>query len=801
MRLRLYLIVVIFSCAWLNACGSPEERATAHLEKGRELFEQEDYLTARIEALNAAQLEPRNVDVRFLLADIEEKDGNFGQVVGHLLVAIDSDPSNVKARTRLGTYFILARSADQAEEQVNEAMKLEPGNPEVRLLNARLLFLRGDRKEALEETEAALEIDPGYIDAIIFHSGINMSVGQIETALANIDENIAKAEGDDARQLRQFRVLLLRYADRLDEAATDLISLIEDYPDSRDYAVGLAQIYIAQGKIDAAEEILRGVVDQDPDNPELRIAFARFIGEQRGAEASAETLKIFIAEQPDSAVLNFALAQVYESTDRVDDAYDLYLKVESLAAGSEASFAAQNRRAVIKISQNELEEARKIVGRILSLQSENADALMIRAAFLFTDKEYESAIADLRTVLRENPQSERALFLLARSHARSGNTELARGVYRQVLEINPGNAEASNELANLLALRGDADLAEEVLRELLEINPDDSQSSSNLIQALLLQGDVEAAEIEARNLLEIEEKTGLAEFQLGRVLQARESTEEALAAYQQAREKNPTATEPLQGLAQILVTNGRANEAIAILQSQLEEYPDHSDAKLLLSSVYASQEQKETAEELLEEIIAENPQEVRAYAFLGALYPEDPATRIVAYERGYKANPANVSMGLVLGTQYELSGRYEDAISLYEGLMKVNPDNEVAINNLAALLLDRRTDQESLTRALELAKRFENSDSPALADTLGWAYYRNSEYRKAIPFLEDSVAGAKDIPLLRYHLGMAYFRNQNTIRAREELEKSIELAQGDFTGIEEARSTLDEIPDTFELDN
>ena len=793
MHSRFFLLAVILACAWLTACGSPEERASAHLERGRELYEQGEYLTARIEALNAAQLEPRNVDVRFLLADIEEQDGNFAQAVGHLLVAIDSDPNHVRARTRLGTYYVLGGAAEQAAQQVEAALELDPDSPEVRLLNSRLLYLREDREEALAEVERALEIDPDYIDAIIFRSGINMSIGRMDTALSELDERIANAEVEDVRQMRQFRVLLLRYAERLDDAAAELQSLREDFPDVRDYDVGLAQIFVAQGKIDEAEVILREVVDSDPDSAELRIAFSRFVAEQRGTEAAMKVLEEFIEEKPDSAIMIFALARIHEANRDLDKAYAMYERVEELARGSEASFAAMNRRAVIKIAEDDTEEARRIVNRILSQQAENSDALMVRAAFLFIDKEYDGAIADLRTILRTDPRSERALFLLARAHARSGNTELARGVYRQVLEVNPANSDASNELANLLARRGDVDLAEEVLRDQLAIDPDDATSSSNLIQALLLQGDVDAAEIEARNLLEIEETTGL--------LQARQSVEESIAAYQQARKKNPTATEPLQGLAQVLVNNGRADEAIAILQEQLENYPEHVGAKLLLSSVYASQEEKDTAEQILEEIITEYPQEVRAYAFLGALYPDDPAARIVAYERGYTANPGNVTMGLVLGTQYELSGRYEDAISLYEELIEANPDNDVAINNLAALLLDRRTDPESFARALELAKRFENADAPALIDTLGWAYYRNGEYRKAIPYLEDSVAGAQDVALLHYHLGMAYYHSQNTIRAREELERSIDLAAADFPGIEEARATLESIPESFEIED
>jgi len=800
-RLNLFLLVLVMSCVSLNACGSAEDRAAAHQQKAQELFEQEDYTTARIEALNAAQLEPRNVAVRFLLADIEEKEGNFGQAVGHLLVAIDADPEDVRARVKLGTYFVLGRAADQAQEHIDAALALAPDDPEVRLLNARLLYLRDQRNEALAEVEAALETDPQFIDAIIFQSGINMSIGKMELALEDIDKSIEEAEGaEDAQKLRQFRVLLLRYANRLDEAAIELIALREDFPENRDYAVGLAQIYVAQSKIDEAEAILRQIIDDEPDNPELRIAFARFVADQRGIEASIKTLQSFIDEQPDSAILNFALARLYEATERSDEAYQLYLEVESLAAGSEASFSSQNRRAVIKISQNELDEARTIVNRILSQDVENADALMVRAAFFFTDQEYDSAIADLRTVLRSDPTSERALFLLARCHVRAGNTELARGVYRQVLEINPANSAASNELADLLARRGDIKLAEEVLREQLEAAPQDRQSSANLIQALLLQGEVEAAEIEARNLLELEDTTGLAEFQLGRVLQARQSGEEAIAAYRRALEKSPTATEPLQGLVQVLVTGGRSDEAIEVLNAQIEKYPSQTSAKLLRASVYASQNDRETAVNLLEEVIAETPDEVRTYALLGSLYPDDPAARIVAYERGYKAIPDNVAMGLVLGTQYEMSGRYEDAISLYEGLVEANPDNEVAINNLAALLLDRRTDAESLTTALEMAKRFENSDSAALADTLGWAYYRNGDYRKAIPFLDKAVSAADEVPLLHYHLGMAYFRSQNPIRAREELEQAIDLAQGDFPGIEEARNTLNELPETFELE-
>jgi len=82
-------------------------------------------------------------------------------------------------------------------------------------------------------------------------------------------------------------------------------------------------------------------------------------------------------------------------------------------------------------------------------------------------------------------------------------------------------------------------MAEEVLREQLAAAPEDRRAASSLIQALLLQGDVEGAETQARTMLDFGDDTGLAEFQLGRVLQAKKASQQAMDAYKAALEKSP----------------------------------------------------------------------------------------------------------------------------------------------------------------------------------------------------------------------------------------------------------------------
>ena len=105
-------------------------------------------------------------------------------------------------------------------------------------------------------------------------------------------------------------------------------------------------------------------------------------------------------------------------------------------------------------------------------------------------------------------------------------------------------------------------------------------------------------------------------------------------------------------------------------------------------------------------------------------------------------------------------------------------------------MLDQHTDSESFDRALELAKRFAQRTEPALVDTLGWAYYRTGDYANAVRYLEIATSGGKQLAQLRYHLGMAYLKQNNPLRAREELEASLELAETEFIGIEDARAAL-----------
>ena len=282
-----------------------------------------------------------------------------------------------------------------------------------------------------------------------------------------------------------------------------------------------------------------------------------------------------------------------------------------------------------------------------------------------------------------------------------------------------------------------------------------------------------------------------------RVLQAKDSPDEAIAAYKATLAENPRATAALQGLAAVLVQNGRSQEALDYLEQFRRDNPELAlEARFLEGGVHGVLGNVSEAREAYEDIIEQQPRAVRAWIALASLERDASETRIQTLKRAYEAVPDSAQLGLLLASAYEMTGRWDRAIDVYEELVPANADNTIARNNLAALLLDHRDDQASYARALELTEGLGETDQPAFLDTVGWAYYRNGDYTNAVRYLERAVAGAGEVPILRYHLGMAYAANNNTFGARQELSRAIDDAQSDFMGIEEARSKLAELSDS-----
>jgi putative PEP-CTERM system TPR-repeat lipoprotein len=129
--------------------------------------------------------------------------------------------------------------------------------------------------------------------------------------------------------------------------------------------------------------------------------------------------------------------------------------------------------------------------------------------------------------------------------------------------------------------------------------------------------------------------------------------------------------------------------------------------------------------------------------------PDDPVVRLYAADASLR------------------SGNYKRAIEHYERLLQRQPENIVALNNLAWCY-----QQVKDPRAVATAERAYKlkPDNPAVADTLGWMLVEQGNVRRGVELLREAAKRAPKAAEVRYHYAQALVRNGDRGEARKELE-------------------------------
>jgi Flp pilus assembly protein TadD len=109
------------------------------------------------------------------------------------------------------------------------------------------------------------------------------------------------------------------------------------------------------------------------------------------------------------------------------------------------------------------------------------------------------------------------------------------------------------------------------------------------------------------------------------------------------------------------------------------------------------------------------------------------------------------------GTALERMGKWSLAEADLQEALKLRPDEPELLNYLGYSWIDRG---EHLKEGLAMVQKAVASDprSGAMIDSLGWAYYRLGDYKKAVENLEQAVELEAGDPEINNHLGDAYWK-------------------------------------------
>jgi tetratricopeptide (TPR) repeat protein len=347
--------------------------------------------------------------------------------------------------------------------------------------------------------------------------------------------------------------------------------------------------------------------------------------------------------------------------------------------------------------------------------------------------------------------------------------------------------------ARLHLLQKDAKAALQDVDVLLAEQPDNLAALTVKSDALAALGDQAALEPVLAKIKAVAPEESDSHFRMGRLYRAQQKYDEAIREYETALEyAAPQAKAQL--LTEIVNTElalGKPEAAKARLSAILQKEPDYPAANDLLGVVYLQEKKFTEAEAAFAKQLEISPKSAVVYNQLAVarLAQDNSAGAIATFEDGLKVLPDDPQLLLGLAGVYERKKDYDQALQLYEKVLAKNPDNLIAINNVAALLADHKSDEASLKRAKELATRLADAEQPALRDTLGWVNYRLGDYDAAVSLLQGVVDKAPEVAIFQYHLGMALYQQGDKAGAKTHLSKAIEL--GEFEGSAEAKQVLE----------
>ena len=794
-KLSCPLLTIVLGLAVLSAagCGGAESRKAKHLGKGQAYLAAGNFDKARVEFQNALQIAPKDAEARLEMGIVDEKLGNPREAAQFYQGVIDVGPENIEARTRLARLYLFSGAPDRAFDLIKPVLEKNPADARLLTVHAAIRVQQKDLAGARADAERAVQLAPANEDAVAVLAGVYRSQGDVAKAQTLLEQSVQRIPG--TVDLRLILTQIYAEESRPADVEAQLLKIVELKPTEKSHRLRLAQFYAQSNQTDAAEHTLRQAVKDLPAERDLKLSLVTFLAARRSRAIAEKELQGMIAAAPKDSELRFALASFYQGGNEPAKAEAIYQGVIDKDKLDPPGLTARDRLAAMRLQANDVPGALALVNAVLAKSPRDDDALLIRGSIALAKKDPRSAIADLRAVLRDQPNAVGVLRSLARAHLANGEPAVAEETLRHAVEANPQNPVLQLEFAQFLAQMGKTEQAKTIIGELVKQKPDSFEALDAQFRIALTTNDLATAKSAAAAIVGLRPKLGVGYMYQGMVAEADKHNEEALRLYSNAADLQPNAAEPLEAVVRLLVSSNRVPEAIKRLDEVSAKYPDASFALTIKGELLLRTGRIADAKDAFKQAIARTPKWWAPYGGLAnsqLAAKEDPAEAIATLKNAKSVVDQTEQLSEQLASLFESQGKTDEAIREYDDIIRRYPQSEVAANNLAMLLATYKKDPASLDRAKDLSARFATSPNPSYLDTYGWVLFKRGDAADSVPVLTRVVAKVPDAVLARYHLGMAQSLAGDNSDARDNLQRVVNSG-AKFSGMDDAKATLDKL--------
>ncbi len=786
-------IIIVLVAVALVACEGPRERKAKYRMRAQEYLEAGNYQKARVALRIVLKIDPKDADAYLLFAQVEEKEKNWRNAVSLYQEVVQIAPDHTSALITLAKYYLEARLTEQVVSTVDKVLAKDPQHPQANALKIAVLAVEGQLSDAMTKAEALRSQFPTETDVAVLLATLYGQQQRYHDAEATLQRAL-EAHPKDMDLLNNLNTILVQ-ADDMAGAETVARRMIETEPTLFDHRLRLARLFETRGAHEEAEAVLREAIALDTNSEERRLLLADFLSTRKNHGAAEQALQEAGTQLPHSTRIQFGLAELYIKRGQDIKAREQYASLVKGYGEKPAGLEAKVKLAELDLIAGKQVEAERQVQEVLKENPRSSDGLILSGRMALARKNGKEAVQAFQTVLRDQPEIAKVHVLLGQAYLVTGGNSLAKESFERAMTLHPGQIDARRSLAALESQSGRHQQARARLDDLLKQRPDDVAVLELLFNLDLATKNWLEAEHKLNRLRAVSKDSVVAFMAEGRLRQAQGQLDKASAAYECATALLPNDPEPLLSLVKLDVAQSHADRARTRLDTLIATRPDHLFAHGLLGEVLALTGHPQEADAQFREASRVNPKWTTPWLDWGGLWlaQKQPDRAIQVIQAGLKANPDSEELQMLLASAYSTQGQIDDAITAYDGAMRLNPLNMLAANNLAVLLVDYKRDPQNLQKAFELSRNFEKDvPHPLFLDTLGWVRFKMGQQEEGVRLMKDAVAKSPEVPMLNYHLGMAFYQSGNTAEARAYLSKALKSAEA-FQGRQEAEQILSQV--------
>ena len=555
------------------------------------------------------------------------------------------------------------------------------------------------------------------------------------------------------------------------------LDFLETDKNARDVYDALLRMYVAAHRSQDAERILIRKVNANPTENSYLLQLASFYAGEHQKQGMDQAIEKFLANGANNSKVHAEAGDFYVSIGDLASAMRQFRAGSSTNGPDKALY--QDRIARVLLLQKKRQEGLQVLNQTLAQYPDDPEARALRAALLVGEPgegKPGEGVRDLRALLEKNPNDLFLKFLLARALAETQDLPEARSRLLEVVKLRPQSLDAHLLLADIAFKQNDMLETIQQTEAALEIDPRNLRARMLQGSALLKQGSLDQAAVVLGGLSRQVPESVDVRLELAYLSLYKRNYSAAEEAFNKILKTNPTEWRALGGLVDTDLAQKHPERALSRLEAEVTRSHGSPAVRTLLASTALKSGKYNVAIETLRDLANQTSDSIDPEIQLANVYQlkGDVHNAIVTLQKAAALQPKDPRPGALLPFLLETENRAQEAKQVARRALTAQPQDAVAMNNLAYLLAETG---DNLDEAVKLAGNAVSQapKNPVFLDTLGYVYLKRDQNDEALDIFDRLIRRYPDDPACAYHTGMAWYQKGDRARARTLLSHALAL--------------------------